>query len=116
MAPLFLLHMAVMPVGKIWKKFGTLWIAYYLDKRQKDGFHCRISAMPWNKNWASEDWFNPVYDEVAAKLSVDDSRVYLIGMSMGGFGTWALASRMPDRFAAISPMCGGADIKWAKSA
>ena len=39
-----------------------------------------------------------------------NSRVYLIGMSMGGFGTWALANRMPDRFAAISPMCGGADV------
>ena len=35
-------------------------------------------------------------------------------MSMGGFGTWALANRMPDRFAAISPMCGGADVKWAE--
>jgi predicted peptidase len=34
-------------------------------------------------------------------------------MSMGGFGTWALANRMPDRFAAISPMCGGADVRWA---
>jgi predicted peptidase len=34
-------------------------------------------------------------------------------MSMGGFGTWALANRMPDRFAAICPMCGGGDIKWA---
>jgi dienelactone hydrolase len=37
----------------------------------------------------------------------------MIGMSMGGFGTWALANRMPHRFAAISPFCGGADVKWA---
>ena len=68
---------------------------------------------PWGKNWSSEDWFNPVYDEVAKDLRIDDSRVYLIGMSMGGFGTWSLANRMPDRFAAIVPMCGGADVRWA---
>jgi len=34
-------------------------------------------------------------------------------MSMGGYGTWSLANRMPDRFAAIAPMCGGADVRWA---
>jgi len=68
---------------------------------------------PWKKNWSSDDWFNPVYDEVAAKFRVDDCRIYMIGMSMGGYGTWSLANRMPDRFAAIAPMCGGADVRWA---
>lgn len=41
--------------------------------------------------------------------SVDDSRVYLTGLSMGGYGTWDLAIRHPDTFAAIAPICGGAD-------
>ena len=92
------------------KRYG---LPYYLEKGKKMDFIVVSPQCPWNKNWSSEDWFNPVYDEVAAKLRVDDSRVYLIGMSMGGFGTWALANRMPDRFAAIAPMCGGADVKWA---
>lgn len=93
------------------KRYG---LPYYLSKGKKMDFIVVSPQCPWGKNWATEDWFNPVYDEVAAKLRVDDSRVYLIGMSMGGFGTWELANRMPDRFAAISPMCGGANVKWVE--
>lgn len=99
--------------GKHLESITRYGLPYYLEKGKKIDFIVVSPQCPWNKNWASEDWFNPVYDEVAAKYQVDDSRVYLIGMSMGGFGTWALANRMPDRFAAISPMCGGADVKWA---
>lgn len=91
------------------KRYG---LPYYLSKGKKMDFIVVSPQCPWGKNWASEDWFNPVYDEVASKYRIDESRVYLIGMSMGGFGTWELAARMPDRFAAISPMCGGANLKW----
>jgi predicted peptidase len=38
---------------------------------------------------------------------IDESRVYLTGLSMGGYGTWALACEYPDLFAAIAPICGG---------
>lgn len=38
---------------------------------------------------------------------MDTDRVYVTGLSMGGFGTWALAQEFPDRFAAIAPVCGG---------
>lgn len=88
-------------------------LPYYLSVGKKIDFIVVSPQCPWEKNWSSEDWFNPVYDEVAAKWRVDDCRIYLIGMSMGGYGTWSLANRMPDRFAAISPMCGGADVGWA---
>jgi len=99
--------------GKHLESIERYGLPYYLAKGKNIDFIVVSPQCPWNKNWSSEDWFNPVYDEVAAKLRVDDNRVYLMGMSMGGFGTWALAERMPDRFAAISPMCGGADVKWA---
>jgi predicted peptidase len=46
-------------------------------------------------------------DEIESKYAVDTSRVYLTGLSMGGFGTWTLACRYPERFAAIAPICGG---------
>ena len=88
-------------------------LPYYLSTGKKMDFIVISPQCPWKKNWSSDDWFNPVYDEVAAKFRVDDCRIYMIGMSMGGYGTWSLANRMPDRFAAISPMCGGADVKWA---
>jgi predicted peptidase len=53
-------------------------------------------------------------DEIAEKYKVDQDRVYLTGISMGGFGTWALASHSPNRFAAIVPICGGGDPSRAK--
>jgi predicted peptidase len=46
-------------------------------------------------------------DELVERQPVDRSRVYLTGNSMGGYGTWGLAARHPDRFAAIAPICGG---------
>jgi predicted peptidase len=52
---------------------------------------------------------NTLLDDVIQKYSVDEDRVYLTGLSMGGFGTWALASANPERFAAIAPICGGGD-------
>lgn len=50
-------------------------------------------------------------DEVARKYRVDPRRIYLTGLSMGGFGTWGWAQRSPERFAAILPVCGGGDPK-----
>lgn len=41
--------------------------------------------------------------------AVDPDRVYLTGLSMGGFGAWELAMRHPDWFAAVAPICGGGD-------
>lgn len=37
---------------------------------------------------------------------MDQKRIYLTGLSLGGHGTWALSCRYPDRFAAIAPFCG----------
>ncbi len=46
-------------------------------------------------------------DDIVARYDVDTDKIYLTGLSMGGYGTWALASAYPDRFAAIAPVCGG---------
>jgi predicted peptidase len=40
---------------------------------------------------------------------VDRKRVYLTGLSMGGYGSWDLAARHPEWFAAVVPICGGGD-------
>jgi predicted peptidase len=48
-------------------------------------------------------------DHVQANYEVDDKRVYLTGLSMGGFGAWALALQYPQRFAAVVPVAGGWD-------
>ncbi|RYG40783.1 MAG: hypothetical protein EOO01_26580 [Chitinophagaceae bacterium] len=47
------------------------------------------------------------------KYKVDKSRIYLTGLSMGGYGSWKFASTFPGEFAAIIPICGGGDTATA---
>jgi pimeloyl-ACP methyl ester carboxylesterase len=49
-------------------------------------------------------------DDVKRAYNVDEDRVYLTGLSMGGGGTWHLGLRYPDRFAAIAPVCAVGDL------
>lgn len=42
-----------------------------------------------------------------AEFHADHDRVYLSGISMGGYGTWDLAAQYPKKFAAFAPVCGG---------
>lgn len=53
-----------------------------------------------------------VTDHLVKTMHVDAKRVYLTGISMGGFGTWETAFEYPDTFAAIAPICGGAGVRW----
>lgn len=50
---------------------------------------------------------NLFLDHLLARYPVDAQRVYLTGLSMGGYGSWQLALRYPERFAALVPICGG---------
>ena len=52
---------------------------------------------------------------VQKDYKIDDKRLYLTGLSMGGAGTWSLAAKYPDRWAAIVPICGGGDPEQAKA-
>jgi predicted peptidase len=63
---------------------------------------------PEGRGWIPAELLAMV-DEVCGKYKVDPDRVYITGLSMGGFGTWALAAFAPDRFAAMVPICGGGD-------
>lgn len=64
-------------------------------------------------------WWEPIelsalLDQVIKTHKVDQDRIYVTGLSMGGFGTWRLAAFTPDRFAAIAPICGGGEKYWAR--
>jgi predicted peptidase len=48
-------------------------------------------------------------DQTLKEYAIDPNRQYLTGLSMGGFGTWALAAKYPQRWACIVPICGGGD-------
>ena len=96
---------------------------------------CLIVApqCPKNEKWVNTDWTLPSHTmekncntPLSACLQIIDSllslpekidsgRVYLTGLSMGGFGTWELLQRYPKKFSAAIPICGGGDLKECKS-
>jgi len=55
-------------------------------------------------------------ESLLGRYPIDPQRLYLIGLSMGGFGAWDLLSRWPERFAAAVTICGGADENAAVTA
>jgi predicted peptidase len=63
---------------------------------------------PSNQVW-SQEVLTGLLDESVKKYRVDTNRVYLTGLSMGGFGSWDLALSCPERFAAVIPIAGGGD-------
>jgi len=81
---------------------------------------------PLGKRWVESDWKvskhimpeNPsipleltmeLINEISRKYPIDSRRIYVTGLSMGGFGTWDLVCRYPGKFAAAIPVCGGGD-------
>ena len=53
-------------------------------------------------------------DDIVSRYNVDESRIYLTGLSMGGYGSWSLGCDHPERFAAIAPICGGGEPFFAR--
>lgn len=85
---------------------------------------------PTEKKWANVDWtadrhtMSPepsvpmrlsleLIDALQQEFSIDADRLYLTGLSMGGFGTWDALQRRPQQFAAAIPICGGGDAALA---
>ena len=64
--------------------------------------------------WWREHELIALLDDLEARFNVDEDRIYVTGLSMGGFSTWRLAAYAPERFAAIAPICGGGDRQQAK--
>jgi len=92
-------------------------------------FSCFVIApqCPANQQWVNMNWGSEsgtrgeisapmslalgVLDGVIGEFSVDTNRLYVTGLSMGGYGTWDCVTRFPNRFAAGVPICGGGDEK-----
>ena len=63
---------------------------------------------PHNSFWVAKiESLKCFIDEMVRTYSADSRRLYLCGLSMGGYGTWYAAMAYPDLFAAIAPCCGG---------
>ncbi|HKI31799.1 MAG TPA: alpha/beta hydrolase-fold protein [Gemmataceae bacterium] len=79
-------------------------------KKQQDTFPF-ITAFPrarreWDAGTLDADRALAILDEVQKEFRTDPKRVYLTGLSLGGGGTWSLAAKYPERWAAIAPICG----------
>jgi predicted peptidase len=86
---------------------------------------------PPDLQWVNTPWANGTYsidavdesnqlrcvmailDSLRNEFSIDSSRIYITGISMGGYGTWDAIMRHPDLFAAAVPICGSADTTLA---
>lgn len=61
---------------------------------------------------------NAIYEliqSIVKNYNADPSRIYLTGLSMGGWGTWKLATEHPELFAAVAPVCGVTDTNIYKN-
>ncbi len=103
------------------------------DSREK--FPCFVFApqCPKDKKWVDMEWggaagtapedpgtMEPLVlgavDALGQEFTIDPDRIYITGISMGGFGTWDLITRHPEKFAAAIPVCGGGDKEKAAAA
>ena len=103
------------------------------SKKDSPFYHAIVIApqCPADEQWVNTPWASGSYllkrtpiskplqaavellDSVIANYSINPDRQYVTGLSMGGFGTWDLLMRYPERFAAAIPYCGAADPKQA---
>ena len=63
---------------------------------------------PKDQRW-DVDLVKALTESVAKSFKADRARLYLTGLSMGGYGTWAITAKYPELFAAAVPICGGGD-------
>lgn len=81
------------------------------SKYLKDAEHDCIVVMPQcpkDTFWAARvESIISFIEHLIEEYNVDEDKVYLTGLSMGGYGTWFTSMARPDLFAAIAPICGG---------
>ncbi len=69
-------------------------------------------STPEQASWAMQKTLQLI-DSLVKKYPIDTRRLYVTGLSMGGYGTWDIITRYPNKFAAAIPICGGGDENMA---
>lgn len=91
---------------------ATVGLGAYVRARRLHDFPALVLIPQVTQRWfrgPNEQWIWRMLGQVTREFNVDRQRVYLTGLSMGGFGTWEMAMRRPDVWAAIVPICGGSE-------
>jgi len=93
----------------------------FLKEKNRNEYPCflMVPQCPASENWTYPNWYlepkEPMatviklIDSLSALPFIDNTRIYITGLSMGGYGTWYLLTRFPSTFAAAVPICGGGD-------
>ncbi|NJM26036.1 MAG: prolyl oligopeptidase family serine peptidase [Bacteroidia bacterium] len=88
----------------------------FLDSSNRAGYNCFVLAPQCKPGVYWGGVSRPLIELMNQTIDsneVDTDRIYVIGLSMGGYGVWWLMSKFPNKFAAAIPICGGGDTKWA---
>jgi len=93
--------------GNDLEKLKIYGLPYLVDQGKEFNFIMVAPQCPEGRYWSTENWFDSLYNEVTSKYRIDKSRVYVTGISMGGYGTYITALDHPEKIAAIVPLCGG---------
>lgn len=89
----------------------------------KESYWAHVERNKNGKDWAYPFFDDPtppmqkviaLVDELVAAEAIDQSRLYVTGLSMGGMGTFDLLARRPNQFAAAAPICGGGNLTLAE--
>jgi len=80
-----------------------------LDNKKDFPFIVVSPQSPKGESWSAFK-LNALMEDIVEKYQIDKDRIYMTGLSMGGFGTWDFAVKYPHWFAAIAPICGGGDV------
>jgi len=86
----------------------------YVVRDGKLPFVVAAPLCPARKKWESS-LLNAFLDELLQNRSLDPDRIYLTGISMGGYGAFQFAKDYPNRLAAVAPVCGGGKPEWAET-
>jgi len=92
------------------RREGPTWL---VDHAKKFGFILLSPQVPPGGGWKAE-LLIALIEHVRESVSIDENRMYLTGVSMGGNGTWAIGAYDPGYFAAIAPLCGQGHVWKAK--
>ena len=79
-----------------------------VDEKKDFPFITISPQCPAGKRWNAQELAKLV-DALANTYSADPQRLYVTGLSLGGFGSWNLLAEYPGKFAAAIPICGGGD-------
>jgi predicted peptidase len=80
------------------------------DMKHPERYRSFIAVFPQTQSgWFGEPAENAIkaLDQTVAEFNGDPQRIYLAGLSLGGYGSWYLAARYPKKFAAVVPLSGG---------